>query len=467
MLESESPAESQLSSQTTEADEADQGETQPLSLKQRVLKGSMWTLLGHGANLGLRFASNLILTRLLFPEAFGLMALTQTFLIGLEMFSDIGIVPSIIQNKRGDEPDFLNTAWTVQVVRGVVLWLCACIIAIPVASFNQEPMLMQLLPASGLIVLINGFKSTKWATSNRNLVLARITAIELVSYIIALIVMISGALITRSVWALVIGSVVGSVAEVIASHLLIKGEGNRFHWDPTAFQSMQQFGRWIFINTILGFLSSRGEFLVFGRLLGISTVGIYSLAFNLSRVFNELVIQISGKVLFPSYAELVRERPENLYSALRKSRLLILGAGWSVALFLVIIGKPLIDVLFDDRYSEAGWMLQVLSIGVMFNILNTSYDGILLSMGKAFMITRLMVIAVSLKFIAILVGFYLAGKSGVIFGVAGAELLFYPFVAITFFRISLWQSEIDIPFLCASVLVMAGFYFISGISISL
>lgn len=69
----------------------------------------------------IRLGSNLILTRLLFPEAFGLMALVQTFMTGLAMFSDIGIGPSIIQNRRGEDPDFLNTAWTIQIGRGVML----------------------------------------------------------------------------------------------------------------------------------------------------------------------------------------------------------------------------------------------------------------------------------------------------------------------------------------------------------
>jgi hypothetical protein len=63
---------------------------------------------------------DLILTRLLFPEAFGLMALVQVFMGGLQMFSDLGVNMSIIQSKRGEDPDFLNTAWTFQILRGLI-----------------------------------------------------------------------------------------------------------------------------------------------------------------------------------------------------------------------------------------------------------------------------------------------------------------------------------------------------------
>ena len=93
------------------------------SITSRFFFGSAWVVFGHVASQGIRLAANLILTRLLFPEAFGLMALVNIFLQGLEMFTVLGIGPSIIQNRRGDDPAFLNTAWTIQVIRGFVLWI--------------------------------------------------------------------------------------------------------------------------------------------------------------------------------------------------------------------------------------------------------------------------------------------------------------------------------------------------------
>ena len=57
------------------------------------------------------------------PEAFGIMALVNVLIQGLTMFSDVGIEPAIVQHRRGDEPRFYNTAWTVQILRGFVLLL--------------------------------------------------------------------------------------------------------------------------------------------------------------------------------------------------------------------------------------------------------------------------------------------------------------------------------------------------------
>ena len=97
------------------------------SLTARALRSALFTLGGFGSAQLIRLASNLILTRLLFPEAFGMMALTMVFLQGLQMFSDVGVAPAIQQSKRGDDADFLDTAWTIQVVRGLCLWLAACV----------------------------------------------------------------------------------------------------------------------------------------------------------------------------------------------------------------------------------------------------------------------------------------------------------------------------------------------------
>jgi O-antigen/teichoic acid export membrane protein len=116
------------------------------SIKKLAIRGAVWTIASYGTSQILRFGSNLILTRLFIPDVFGLMALVYVFISGLHLFSDIGIGTSIIQNKRGDDPVFLNTAWTMQVIRGVGLWICSFLIAWPVAAFyakpNQEPIFL-------------------------------------------------------------------------------------------------------------------------------------------------------------------------------------------------------------------------------------------------------------------------------------------------------------------------------------
>ncbi|TAF68433.1 MAG: polysaccharide biosynthesis protein, partial [Oscillatoriales cyanobacterium] len=126
------------------------------SEKKLAIKGAIWTIISYGGSQILRFGSNLILTRLLLPELFGLVGLAYVFIVGVHLFSDIGLGPSIIQNKRGDDPEFINTAWTMQIIRSFFVWLCVMLVTWPVATFYQEPRLLWLIPVIGINTLIGG-----------------------------------------------------------------------------------------------------------------------------------------------------------------------------------------------------------------------------------------------------------------------------------------------------------------------
>ncbi len=430
------------------------------SIKQRTIRGSLWTLFGYGAQNVLRLVSNLILTRILFPEAFGLMSLVQTFLIGLDMLSDIGVVPSIIQNKRGNEPAFLNTAWTIQAIRGVVLWIGACALAIPAAQFYREPMLAWLLPVVAIASILGGLNSTKLATANRNLDLGRVTLIEIGAYVAGLILMIGLAWVYKSVWALVIGNLLNAALKAILSHLVLKGERNRFQWDAEALESLSRFGRWIFINTVLGFLASQGDRLLLGRLMDVRFLGIYVIALTLSSLAQTLISEVSGKVLFAAYSEIIRETPERLYSILQKNRLVLATAGMGFSLFFVLFGEKLIELMYDDRYLEAGWMLQVLALGMVIRSLNLTYGDVLLAKDKAFILTALIATKVLILFASMIVGAQLGGSHGVIIGITATEWLMYPIEAFFFARFSIWQPQIDFPFIGMGVLMAAYVYFV-------
>src|SRR5215470_3170600 len=103
------------------------------SLKRRVLSASVWSLSGYAVSQALRFGTNLVMTRLLVPEMFGVMAIATIVMVGLAMFSDLGVRQNIVQSRRGDDPAFLNTAWSVQIIRGVLLWVATVLVALLVA----------------------------------------------------------------------------------------------------------------------------------------------------------------------------------------------------------------------------------------------------------------------------------------------------------------------------------------------
>lgn len=439
---------------------------QPDSLKSKALKGTVWTLGGYGTAQLFRLASNVILAKLLFPEAFGLMALVAIFMQGIAMFSDIGIAPSIIQNKRGDDPVFLNTAWTIQVIRGVLIWLVACIGAYPYAMIYDEPQLLSLIPVAGLSAIIAGFNSTSLASANRKLNLGKITLLELGTQLVSITVMVGWVLIHPTVWGLVAGGLASALLRMVMSHLWIGGIKNRFQWDPESAKGLFRFGRWILASTALTFFAGQIDRLMLGAFLGTATLGVYSIAAMFKDVASTAIMKLGSKVLFPSYSEIVRSNDhQRLYRTLKRTRMVIIACSWSVTIVLITIGSKLIDFLYDDRYSAAVWMIQLLPLGSLVGVLSLSYQNVLLAKGRSGYITILLVVQLSFQISAILIGYHLAGVVGIIVGLSTIGWLMYPANALLVRKLKLWQPELDIPVIMMAIAFVFFYTNIIGLNI--
>ncbi len=151
----------------------------PGSLKARVVGGSFWTVMRFGMTNLIRLVTNIILTRMLLPEAFGLMALVSALMTGLGMFSDMGLAASIVQNKRGDEKSFLDTAWTLQILRGFVLWGFAALFSEAMALGYGMAELGPLILVGGLTTVIAGFNSMALHRMRRHLEIRKLAAIDI------------------------------------------------------------------------------------------------------------------------------------------------------------------------------------------------------------------------------------------------------------------------------------------------
>jgi O-antigen/teichoic acid export membrane protein len=424
------------------------------TLRQRVLKSGSWVLAGYGVSQLLRFGGNLILTRLLFPEAFGLMGIFYSIMFGVHMLTDVGISTSIIQKEHGNDQKFLNTAWTVQIIRGFVVWVVLCALAFPVANLYAQPVLAAMLPVVGLCAVIAGFNSTKLDSALRNLDAKRVTLINIGVSALGLIIMVILAWLMHSVWALVLGNVIGACLSLIASHYLLHGTNNKFAWDLDAVKHLQGMGRWIMLSSALTFLSSEGARLMIGAMLDMHQVALYTLAITMSLMLSKAMDEVAEKVYLPTYSEIYRNTPKNLKKILYKARLTIILPSWGMAVLFVFLGSQIMGVLYDVRYRGSGPMLEFLGAGSLVGCLWMSYSNALLSMGKAATNTLVTAILVVLQISAILIGFHFGGITGLIIGVAAVNWIMYPVYAYVMYRIGLWHSKLDMILVAASVLIM-------------
>jgi len=425
-----------------------------LTFRQRILHSSSWTLVGYGINQAMRLGGNLILTRLLFPEAFGLMAIFQAVNIGVHMLSDVGIGPSIIQKEHGNDPVFLNTAWTVQIVRGFLAWIVLCALAWPASKLYGEPLLSYMLPVAGLIAIISGFNSTKLFTAQRNMEAPRITLIEVGSSAFGLVITVFLSWLMKSVWALVLGIVISAFLQMFASHVFLHGIRNQFAWDLASLKHIRGFGRWILIGSALTFLSGEGIRLLIGAMLDMRQLALFTLASTMSLMFWQAMQQLTARVFFPAYSEVYRVNPSNLTNVVFKARLTVILPSWGLAVFFIFFGAQFMGLLYDQRYQASGIMLEQLAAGTLISCIWGSYSGVFLSIGKASAMTAVTAIQIFCQLGLLFVAYHFGKGAHLVIAVAAANWLLYPFYAYVLARYGLWQRKLDLVLLAASVLIV-------------
>ncbi|MEL6475842.1 MAG: oligosaccharide flippase family protein [Pseudomonadota bacterium] len=347
----------------------------PETLRDRALSASMWNVIGLGLRYPLRLIGNLIMVRLLAPEAFGLMATVGAFHIGLMLLSDVGITQSVMRSEKGEEPRFLGAVWVVQILRGVlitgilfaaalVIWLLGPEFAAP-ESVYADPLLPLLLVFSSLALLARGAQSTAVLLARRRMRLGRVMAVELGGQVVGLIVTVALGLLIQNVWALVIGMVMREVASLILSHRIVPGPAMRWVWDPAEKRALWQFGRWMVIAAIGGFFATYSDRLILGGLIDKTLFGIYAIAMVWIEIGVQLLQRIGQSIFIPSFAQIMRERPQRTDGALRRANLLFGGLVVAVYLGMTLIGGLLIDLLYPEIYAPAKAFIPLLAFRLL------------------------------------------------------------------------------------------------------
>lgn len=395
------------------------------SLKKLAIKGTAWTFIGYGGSQFLRFGGNLILTRLLVPEFFGLMALVNTFRQGLELFSDIGIGQNIIRSERGDEPVFLNTAWSISILRGLFLWIAFILFAWPVSLFYEEPLLFKVLIVISVVTLLRGLVSIKVYTLNRHMLLGKVTMFELSTQIVALATMIIFAWINPSVWALVTGAIVSQSFRTIASYFMFPGHQHQFSIQLEARKEIVSFGRWIFLSSIIMFLAEQSDRIILGKLIPLEVLGVYSIAYMFANIPQQVMKQMSNKVIFPAISRQIDLPRKQLRKKLKRQV-------WKlhmvlIAIFLVLagFGDIVINILYDSRYEQAAWMMPLLALGSWFSALFLIANPCLLALGKSFYSAQSRIFRLVFVTLGLILGFRVAGILGSIVVITLADLPSY------------------------------------------
>lgn len=404
------------------------------SLSSLAVRGAVWTVAGFGASQILRFIFNLILTRLLFPQLFGLVALVYTILTGVNLFCDIGVGPIVVYEHRGDDPPFLRTVWTLQIIRGWGVALICILLAYPAAISYGDRRLLWILPVLGITSIVGSFNSTSLLSFQRHMMVRPLVLVEVGSQVLSGIVMIVWAWIHPGVWALLSGGISAALVKLVWSYFLTARTSHRLEWEKAALRQVMDFGRWIWISSLLTFLASQIDRLLLGRLLLLETFGVYAIALALSELPRGLALAINSKVIYPAYSKAAHlPRPEFQALVTRHRWPLLVGTATAIAA-LAGGGDWLVHLLYDKRYGAAGWMLPLLALGLWPSILSRTIDSCLCAIGRPNYLAYANFQKFLFTVIGILVGFHFWGVFGAVLAVALNDLPYYAQVSYGLWR---------------------------------
>src|SRR6202044_1666161 len=184
----------------------------------KLVTGTVWTVGGFGLSQAIRLATNVALARLLAPELFGTMLIVNTLMTGIQLFSDVGIGQNIIRSPNALEPRFYNTAWSLQIIRSIVIWLIILAAAVPAAHFYGAPILSATLPVSGFSMVLLGFASVSPAILQKKMLFGRLNLFNLATAVISSALFVTFAYLPPSIWALVLGGVIGTAVSTVLTY---------------------------------------------------------------------------------------------------------------------------------------------------------------------------------------------------------------------------------------------------------
>jgi len=386
------------------------------SLQGKTITAALWSLAGSGGSGAIRFASNLILTRLLFPEAFGLMSSAMVVITLIQVFSDTGIKTALIQNSHGGSPDYVNTSFIIAIIRSMVLFVLIVLAIEPVVQFYDEQKLRPLLWIMSFALLTEGFINPALPLLIKKLQMQKQVIYATSSQFAGFISTVVLVYFFRDVTAVAIGYLLTSLYRIGASYLVINFRP-KLSWNTQAGKDLLHFGKYILINTIVTWAVMNLDRLVIGKTLDMQQLGYYNIALYLGLFISNVLGQIFYQSYFPALSS-VADQTQKVQHIYRKTMVIAISFAIPALILIALFSDNIIRLLYDPRYQSASVVLFWIALKSIFSVLANIQSGTLLALGKPVYVTISMAVGflpLSIILPKISIKYGLGGSGSVVF----------------------------------------------------
>jgi len=340
---------------------AKDGAPRPLDepLAHRVIKSGFWVFALRVSYLVLYFARIVILARILGPLDFGSMGIALLVMSILEAFTQTGTLHALIQKKEDIRP-YLDPAWTISVLRGAILGGVIFAAAPFAARFFTAPDVVPIIRGYGLALVIGGLINTGVVEFQKNLEFHRQALYNFGGNVTNFVVVVVAALLLRSVWAFVLADIAHRIALVFLSFRLHPYRP-KWSWQPDKMRELFKFGRWVSGSSAIQFLSTQGDDIFVGKVLGTASLGFYQMAYRISNTPTTEVSGVIGQVMFPTYAKLQDNRLR-LKEAYFKTFQIMIAPAFMLIAILFALGPDIIRVMLGEKWLPMVPAMQILAL---------------------------------------------------------------------------------------------------------
>jgi PST family polysaccharide transporter/lipopolysaccharide exporter len=355
-----------------------------------------------------------ILARLLSPAAFGLIGIALLTLAIFEQFTEFGFDAALIQRTETNVDRYLNTVWSVQLMRGALLAGGIFLLAGPTARFFGEPRATPILQVMALSPLLFGFRNPGVVYLQKNLEFHKQFVLVMSESVAMFVVAVTTALALQSVWAIVYGTLAGKVADVLASYV-VHGHRPWPELDPELARELFTFGKWILGSSVLVFLIAQGDDAFVGWLLSASALGFYQLAYRYSNAPATEVTHVISSVVFPTYSQL-QDDIEQLRAGYLKTLQFVSLVSFPVAIGILLVTDPFVRVFLGSKWTPIIVVMQILALWGLIRSIGATTGPLFKAINRPDYETKLQL----LKLVLIAIAIYPATAT---YGIEGTALV--------------------------------------------
>lgn len=354
-----------------------------------------------------------ILARLLVPSQFGLFGIATLILSFLEILTETGVNIVLVQTKEKIE-EYIDSAWVVSIIRGLILFSIILISAPFVSSFFNIAKAQEIVMLISLVPLIRGFINPAEVKLQKDLMFKYEFLLRSSIFFVDSVVAIFFIFITNSVYGLVLGLLAGAIFEVVVSFVFIKPTP-RLSFNKHYIKDILHKGKWITSYGILGYFGDQGDNIVVGKILGASNLGVYQMIYKISILPLSEISDAVNRVVFPIYVQISNDK-ERLQKAFLKTSLFlcisVVGFGGIIFLF----PREIILIVLGERWIAGAEALRILSIYGALHAIGGSITPLFLAVKKQNYITimsffRFLILAITIVPLVIKFGIIGAGYS--------------------------------------------------------